>query len=141
VNTRRPLLEHGGFLYDSDAYNDDLPYWVAVPAAAGERQHLVLPYAFDTNDMRFFDSHVYVRRRDFADYAIDAFKCLLAESRHTPRMTSIGLHTRIMGRPGRIGGLQMLVEHIRTRMQATSGVWCATREQIARHFMARVPVP
>jgi len=68
VNTRRLLVEQGGFLYDSDAYNDDLPYWVQVSG----KPHLVLPYAFDTNDMRFFDSFAYVRGSDFADYAIDA---------------------------------------------------------------------
>ena len=131
VNTRRLLVEHGGFLYDSDAYDDDLPYWRQV---AG-RPHLVLPYAFDTNDMRFFDSYAFVRGDDFADYAIDAFDWLLRESRHAPRMLSIGLHTRIIGRPGRIGGLARLVEHV----LASSGAWCATRESIARAFAARVP--
>ncbi|MBC7734516.1 MAG: polysaccharide deacetylase family protein [Bacteriovorax sp.] len=131
VNTRRLLLEHGGFLYDSDAYNDDLPYYVRL---AG-KQHLVLPYAFDTNDMRFFDSFAYVRGSDFADYAIDAVECLLAESGDQPRMLSIGLHTRIIGRPGRINGLATLLAHIRQRQ----GAWCATREQIARHWLAHVP--
>ncbi|MCZ2496560.1 polysaccharide deacetylase family protein [Xylophilus sp. Kf1] len=131
TNTRRLLAEHGGFLYDSDAYNDDLPYYLPV---AG-RPHLVLPYAFDTNDMRFFDNFAFVRGDDFADYAIDAFECLLAESRDTPRMMSIGLHTRIIGRPGRIGGLRKLLAHIAGR----SGVWCATREQIARHWLAHMP--
>lgn len=137
VNTRRLLVEQGGFLYDSDAYNDDLPYWVTVPTARGRRPHLVLPYAFDTNDMRFFDSFAYVRGSDFADYAIDAFDALLAESTHSPRLLSIGLHTRIIGRPGRIGGLQQLVRHVQQR----SGAWVATREQIARHFMQAVPAP
>ena len=133
VNTRRLLAEHGGFLYDSDAYNDDLPYYVDVGGAA----RLVVPYAFDTNDMRFFDSFAYVRGRDFADYAIDAFDCLLAESRQAPRMMSIGLHTRIIGRPGRINGLATLLAHIAQR----GGAWCATREHIARHWLANVPSP
>ncbi|WP_295548553.1 polysaccharide deacetylase family protein [uncultured Pseudacidovorax sp.] len=133
VNTRRLLVEHGGFLYDSDAYNDDLPYYREV---AG-RPHLVLPYAFDTNDMRFFDSHAFVTGDDFARYAIDAFEWLRAESQEAPRMMSIGLHTRIIGRPGRIGGLKTLVDHIR----GASGVWLATREQIARHWLAEVPPP
>lgn len=133
VNTRRLLVEHGGFLYDSDAYNDDLPYWVEV----GGHAHLVLPYAFDTNDMRFFDSFAYVRGSDFADYAIDAFDTLHAESRDAPKMLSIGLHTRIVGRPGRIGGLETLLDYIRGQR----GVWCATREDIARHFIAKVPAP
>jgi len=137
VNTRRLLVEHGGFLYDSDAYNDDLPYWVTVPTGAGARPHLVLPYAFDTNDMRFFDSFAYVRGSDFADYAADAFDCLRRESLHEPRMMSVGLHTRIIGRPGRFGGLQSLIRHVASH----SGVWFATREQIARHFMQLVPSP
>ena len=131
VNTRRLLHEHGGFLYDSDAYNDDLPYYVDV----GGEARLVLPYAFDTNDMRFFDNFSFVRGDDFADYAIDAFDWLLRESASVPRMMSVGLHTRIIGRPGRIGGLQRLVEHVRGQ----TGVWCATREQIARHWLATLP--
>jgi peptidoglycan/xylan/chitin deacetylase (PgdA/CDA1 family) len=133
VNTRRLLVEHGGFLYDSDAYNDDLPFYREVAGQA----HLVLPYGFDTNDMRFFDSHAFVRGADFADYCGDAFDWLLAESREAPRMLSIGLHTRIIGRPGRIGGLRALVERIAGR----EGVWLATREQIARHWRATVPPP
>jgi peptidoglycan/xylan/chitin deacetylase (PgdA/CDA1 family) len=133
VNTRRLLVQQGGFLYDSDAYNDDLPYYTHV---AG-KPHLVLPYAFDTNDMRFFDSHAYVRGSDFADYAIDAFDALLAESRTAPRMLSIGLHTRIIGRPGRIEGLRQLTRHIAQR----GGAWCATREQIARYWLANMPPP
>ena len=137
VNTRRLLLEHGGFLYDSDAYNDDLPYWLKVKTTAGERQQLVIPYAFDTNDMRFFDSFAYVRGSDFADYAIDAVDSLLLESKEAPRMLSIGLHTRIIGRPGRIGGLRQLVAYLQQR----HGTWVATREQIARHFMQAVPPP
>jgi allantoinase len=133
VNTRRLLVERGDFLYDSDAYNDDLPYWTQV---AG-RPHLILPYAFDTNDMRFFDNFAYVRASDFADYAIDAFDTLLLESRDAPRMMSIGLHTRIIGRPGRISGLQTVVDYIRSH----TGVWVATREQIARHFIQAMPAP
>lgn len=141
VNTRRLLVEHGGFLYDSDAYNDDLPYWSRVDTAAGPRAHLVLPYAFDTNDMRFFDSFAYVRGSDFADYAIDAFEALLEEAQAAPRMLSVGLHTRIIGRPGRIGGLQQLVRHVQQRQRAGAPVWVATREQIARQFLAQVPAP
>jgi peptidoglycan/xylan/chitin deacetylase (PgdA/CDA1 family) len=131
-NTRSLLVERG-FLYDSDAYNDDLPYYREV---AG-RPHLVLPYGFDTNDMRFFDSHAFVRGADFADYCGDAFEWLLDESRASPRMLSIGLHTRIIGRPGRIGGLRTLLERIAGR----AGAWCATREQIARHWLAEAPPP
>ncbi|MEZ5660056.1 MAG: polysaccharide deacetylase family protein [Burkholderiaceae bacterium] len=130
VNTRRLLVEHGGFDYDSDAYNDDLPYYVTV----GARPHLVLPYAFDTNDMRFFGHHAFVRGADFADYVLDGFKELLRESRHQPRMISIGLHLRIIGRAARIGGLRRLLQVMREH----EGVWFATRAQIADHWRARV---
>ena len=131
VNTRRLLVEHGGFLYDSDAYNDDLPYYVEV---AG-RPHLVLPYAFDTNDMRFFDRQSFVHGSDFADYSIDAFDWLWGEGAHRPRMLSIGLHTRIIGRPARIAGLVTLMRHIQQR----GGAWIARREDIARHWIANCP--
>ena len=131
VNTRRLLVEHGGFLYDSDAYNDDAPYYVEV---AG-RPHLVLPYAFDTNDMRFFDRPAFVRGSDFADYSIAAFDWLWAEGADAPRMLSIGLHTRIIGRAARIGGLATLIRH----MQERGLVWFATREDIARHWLAHCP--
>ena len=131
VNTRSLLVEHGGFLYDSDAYNDDAPYYVDV----GGKPHLVIPYGFDTNDMRFFDSHAFVRGSDFADYTIDAFEWLKAESAHAPRLLSIGLHTRIIGRPARIGGLDKLLAH----MQSSGGAWFARREDIARHWWSAVP--
>ena len=133
VNTRRLLVEQGGFLYDNDAYDDDLPYWVEVEGKA----HLVLPYAFDTNDMRFFDGPAFVRGRDFADYVGDAFETLLRESRESPRMMSIGLHTRIIGRPARFPGLLALLDRIAGEPRA----WCATRVAIARHFAAAVPPP
>lgn len=131
VNTRRLLVEHGGFLYDSDAYNDDVPYYADV----GGRPHLVVPYCFDTNDMRFFDSYAFVRGSDFADYAIDAFDWLKSESAHAPKLLSIGLHTRIIGRAGRIGGLAALLRH----MRASQGVWFARRDEIARHWIEAVP--
>jgi allantoinase len=131
VNTRRLLVEHGGFLYDSDAYNDDAPYYVDVLG----RPHLILPYAFDTNDMRFFDSFAMVHARDFADYCIDAFDWLWREGAHQPRMMSIGLHTRIIGRAGRIKGLATALEY----MHATGKVWFAKREDIARYWLAKAP--
>jgi peptidoglycan/xylan/chitin deacetylase (PgdA/CDA1 family) len=131
VNTRRLLVEHGGFLYDSDAYNDDAPYYVDV----GGRPHVVLPYAFDTNDMRFFDSYAFVRAGDFAGYVADAYDWLHAEGAHRPVMLSIGLHTRIIGRPGRIAGLAEVLRHI----QQKGGAWFARREDIARHWLENVP--
>jgi peptidoglycan/xylan/chitin deacetylase (PgdA/CDA1 family) len=129
VNTRRLLVEEGGFLYDSDAYDDDLPRLVDV----GGRAHVVLPYAFDTNDMRFAPGGGFVQAEDFGRYCIGAFDWLLRESWVAPRMLSVGLHLRIIGRPGRMRGLEMLLEHVARR----PGVWVAPRMAIARHWHAR----
>lgn len=130
-NTRRLLVEAGNFLYDSDAYNDDLPYFVPV---AGKR-HLVLPYAFDTNDMQFQNTQRFGTGGAFAAYVIDAYDWLVREGGNAPRMLSIGLHLRMIGRPGRIGALETILTHI-----AGSGkAWIATREQIARHWLAQQP--
>jgi peptidoglycan/xylan/chitin deacetylase (PgdA/CDA1 family) len=128
VNTRRLLVEHGGFLYDSDAYCDDLPFFVAVEG----RKHLVLPYSFDTNDMNFFGRQRFVTARDFADYVIAAYDRLWQEGASAPRMMSVGLHLRIIGRPARIGGLDTVLAHIRQR----GGAWVARRDEIARHWIA-----
>lgn len=124
--TRRLLVEDGGFLYDSDAYNDDLPYFTEV---AGKK-HLVLPYSFDTNDMHFQHTSRFVRGEEFAGYVNDAFDCLWREGAHAPRMLSIGLHLRMIGRPARIIGLEKVLAHVAQR----GGAWIATREQIARHW-------
>jgi hypothetical protein len=97
----------------------------------------VLPYAFDTNDMRFFGTQGFVRGQDFADYVIDAFDCLLRESRHGAKMLSIGLHLRIVGRAARIGGLQTALAHL--RQAGGSQVWFARRDAIARHWLQSVP--
>jgi peptidoglycan/xylan/chitin deacetylase (PgdA/CDA1 family) len=131
VNTRRLLTEHGGFLYDSDAYNDELPFYVDV----GGRAHLVLPYCFDTNDMRFFDTFAFARAGDFSDYVIDAYDWLWREGAHRPRMLSIGLHLRIIGRAARIVGLERVLDHIRQK----GGAWIARRDQIARHWLTAHP--
>jgi peptidoglycan/xylan/chitin deacetylase (PgdA/CDA1 family) len=128
--TRRLLLEQGGFLYDSNAYNDDLPYLVEV----GGTDHLVLPYAFDTNDMRFQRSGGFVFGDDFARYCIDAFDRLWEEGADAPRMLSIGLHLRIIGRPGRIAGLERFLDHATAR----GGVWFARRDAIARHWLEAI---
>lgn len=131
VNTRRLLLEHGGFLYDSDAYSDDLPFF--VPVGDGARQ-LVLPYSFDTNDMHFHQgAQRFTTAAHFAEYVIDAFDQLWAEGADMPRMLSVGLHLRMIGRPGRIGGLERVLRHMRDR----GGVWLARRDQIARHWLER----
>jgi len=131
IHTRKLLVQHGGFLYDSDAYNDDLPYYLPVEG----RAHLVLPYSFDTNDMRFFGQSAFVRASDFADYVIDSFDWLWHESQHAPRMMTIGLHLRIIGRAGRIAGLETALAHMRQKGRT----WFARRDAIARHWRATVP--
>lgn len=128
--TRRLLVEHGGFLYDSDAYDDELPYFVPV----GERRHLVIPYAFDTNDMHFHQGQQrFVFGSDFARYTNDSFDWLHREGEQAPRMMSVGLHLRMIGRPGRIAGLEQVLEH----MTRKGRVWFARRDAIARHWLAR----
>ena len=127
-NTRRLLVEHGGFLYDSDAYDDDVPYFTTI---AGTR-HLVLPYAFDTNDMRFRPGGAFVGGEDFARYVLAAYDWLEVEGASAPRMLSVGLHPRIIGRPARMRGLQQIVAALSTRGTA----WIATRADIARHWLA-----
>ena len=132
LNTRRLLLEEGGFLYDSDAYNDDLPYALKV----GGRRHVVMPYAFDTNDMQFQNTNRFRGAADFADYVLEAFDCLHREGAVAPKMMSVGLHLRMIGRPGRIGALDRILSGI----QAKGGAWIARRDEIARHWLARPPV-
>lgn len=132
-NTRALLVEHGGFLYDSNAYNDDTPYMVDV----GGRTHVVLPYAFDTNDMRFLNGGGFVFADDFARYCIAAFDRLYAEGATAPRMLSIGLHLRIIGRPARIGGLEAFLDHALSR----EGVWFARRDEIAHHWRSGLGLP
>jgi peptidoglycan/xylan/chitin deacetylase (PgdA/CDA1 family) len=123
----RALLVDNGFLYDSDAYNDDTPYFVDV---AG-RRHLVLPYAFDTNDMQFQHTQRFDTARSFAEYVCDAADCLAAEGDAAPRMLSVGLHLRMIGRPGRMKALTAILDHLKQR----GDCWIATREQIARHWI------
>jgi len=127
-HTRRLLLEEGGFLYDSDFYGDDLP----VTVHAGGRRHVVLPYAFDTNDMQFFNGGRFVRADDFSGYVLDAFDWLWREGAHAPKMMSVGLHLRMVGRPGRIAALERIAAEITRRPH----VWVARRDQIARHWLA-----
>lgn len=130
VDTRRLLVEEGGFLYDSDAYSDDLPFFVEV----GGRRHLVIPYSFDTNDMHFHQGmQRFVTASDFVEYATDAFDCLWREGAHVPKLLSLGLHLRMIGRPGRVAALERALSHMRER----GGVWFARRDAIARHWLAR----
>ena len=127
-NTRRLVVEIGGFLYDSDAYNDDLPYWTEVSG----RRHLVVPYSFDTNDSRLQRGGDFSTGEQFFTYCRDAFDWLYRMGEEgRPRMMSIGLHGRIIGRPGRIGALARLLEHI----QRHEGVWLCDRAAIAQHWI------
>lgn len=127
-NTRRLLVEEGGFHYDSDAYDDDLP---RIEAISG-RFHVVLPYSLDTNDMRFQRPEAgFVRAKDFADYVNDAFDWLWKEGEDAPKMMTVGLHLRTIGRPGRIAGLDRVLRH----MKEAGKVWFARRDEIARHWL------
>src|SRR5262245_54044515 len=129
-NTRRLLIEEAGFLYDSDAYDDDVPCLLDVGCV---RQHVLLPYSLDTNDMRFQRPEAgFVRAQDFADYTIDAFDWLWEEGATTPKMMTVGLHLRTIGRPGRIAGLDRVLRHIQQKGDA----WIARRDAIARHWLS-----
>ena len=124
AHTRALLQAHGGFLYDSDCYDDDQP---RIDRTGG-KTHVILPYAFDTNDMRFSPGGGFVQPEDFTRYVAGAFDRLHTEGGQGARMLSVGLHLRLIGRPGRIGGLDALLAH----MAARPGVWFATRADIAR---------
>jgi putative urate catabolism protein len=126
--TRRLVVEHGGFLYDSDAYADELPYWVDVEGTS----HLVVPYTLDANDFKFLLPNGFVTADDLATYLVDALDVLRAEG---GRMLSVGLHCRIVGRPGRARGLDRFLAHV----ASLDDVWVATREQIALHWHAEHP--
>lgn len=126
VNTRRLLVEEGGFLYDSNEYNDDLPYIVDID----NKPLVILPYSFDTNDMRFVNGRGFTHGSDFARYCIDAFDWLWKEGAHKPKMMTVGLHLRVLGRPGRIGGLEAFLDHVYGR----GGAWIARRDEIAAHW-------
>jgi peptidoglycan/xylan/chitin deacetylase (PgdA/CDA1 family) len=126
VNTRRLHLELGGFIYDRDALNDELPYWTNVGAA----RHLVIPYSFETNDNRFDQNHGFSTGEDFARYMIDCFDVMYEEGTEHPKLMSLALHDRLIGRPGRITGLINFLDHITRRDR----VWICTGRQIAEHW-------
>jgi putative urate catabolism protein len=127
-NTRRLVVEEGGFLYDSDSYADELPYWLDV----GGRDHLVIPYTLDANDFKFLLPNGFVTANDFYEYLVDSFEQLWEEG---GRMMSVGLHCRIVGRPGRARALDRFLAHVRER----GAVWVATRAEIAQHWRAEHP--
>lgn len=133
--TRR-LLAEAGFVYHMDDFSDDVPRWDVVETAEGPKPIVIVPYALDTNDMKFWTAPAYTPEQ-WLDYAIATFDQLYDEGAEAPRMMSLGLHLRIIGRPGRIGALRRFIEHVK----AKPDVWCATRLDIARHFASTVPAP
>jgi len=135
-NTRRLVVDNGNFLYDSDYYGDDLPFWTEIKTSNDEtRQHLVVPYTLDTNDMRFATPQGFNSGEQFFQYLRDSFDVLYAEGESAPKMLSIGLHCRLAGRPGRFAALQRFLDHI----QGHNQVWICRRVDIARHWIDRHP--
>ena len=135
-NTRRLLLDHGGFEYDSDYYGDDLPFWMKVSKSDGQvLPHLVVPYTLDVNDMRFALPQGYSQAEDFFVYLRDSFDVLYAEGETTPKMMSVGMHCRLLGRPGRMLALQKFLDHV----QKHDKVWICKRIDIARHWKVQHP--
>src|SRR5688500_14207205 len=144
-NTRRLLVEHGGFVYDSDSYADDLPYWTRVRIDYHGKprtvQHLVVPYTLDTNDMRFAAAQGFNSGTQFFDYLKDAFDTLYREGDpaglNAPKMLSIGLHSRLIGRPARSAALERFLDYVMKHER----VWICRRIDIAVHWLATQPAP
>jgi allantoinase len=135
-NTRSLVVEHGGFVYDSDSYADDLPYWEKVPRDGGVVDHLVVPYTLDTNDMRFASPGGFSTGDEFYAHLRDAFDVLYAEGASgSPKMLSVGLHCRLVGRPARMAALERFLDHV----QSHDKVWVAKRIDIAEHWRAVHP--
>ena len=139
-HTRRLVADHGGFEYDSDHYGDDLPFWLRVRRTDGQRvPQLVVPYTLDANDMRFALPQGFATGDHFFAYLRDSFDVLYAEGDpgglDRPKMMSVGMHCRLLGRPGRFKALQRFLDHV----QSHAGVWICRRIDIARHWKATHP--
>jgi putative urate catabolism protein len=130
VNTRKLLVKAGGFTYDADSFADDLPYWTDVDG----HDHLVVPYTLDNNDGRYVNTYGY-QSPSFSAYLIQAFDFLRREAEVSPRMMSIGLHTRLVGRPGRAADLERFLDHV----AAADDVWVTRRIDIAEHWRSVHP--
>ena len=130
-NTRRLVVEHGGFLYDADSYADDLPYWEVVNGIP----HLVVPYTLDANDMRFATNQGFNTGEQFYTYLRDAFDVLYREGETAPKMMSVGLHCRIIGKPGRAASLERFLDYV----QQHDDIWICRRVEIARHWQDKHP--
>ncbi len=124
--TLKLVLEEGGFVYSSDSYADDLPYWVG----GTQRPHVIVPYSLDVNDMRFVNPQGFSTAGQFLDYLCDTFDVLHAEGEVSPKMMSVGLHCRLVGRPGRFAALTRFLDHV----ARFDRVWIARRIDIARHW-------
>jgi putative urate catabolism protein len=140
-HTRRLVADYGGFEYDSDYYGDDLPFWMQVQKTDGSTAHqLIVPYTLDCNDMRFALPQGYSHAEPFFQYLKDSFDALYAEGDpdglDRPKMMSVGMHCRLLGRPGRITALQRFLDHVQTHEH----VWVARRIEIARHWSAVHPL-
>lgn len=138
-NTRELVVEQGGYMYDSDSYGDDLPYWVNVKVQEGNtlsrRPHLVIPYSLETNDMRFASSPGYTNAEPFYQYLKDCFDTLYEEGETAPKMMSVGLHCRMIGRPARIVALKKFLSYITSKQD----VWVCRRDDIAKHWYEHHP--
>ena len=135
-NTRRLVVEHGGFEYDSDYYGDELPFWTEVEKTDGTRvPHLVVPYTLDANDMRFATPQGFNTADHFFAYLRDTFDVLYREGKDTPRMMSVGMHCRLLGRPGRMRALQKFLDHVGRHDR----VWVCRRIDIAQHWKKLYP--
>ena len=130
-NTRKLVVEEGGFLYDSDSYADDLPYWLTDYG----RPHLVIPYTLDANDMRFATTQGFNSGDQFFAYLRDTFDVLYSEGETAPKLMSVGLHCRLVGRPGRAAALARFLDYVLSHDR----VWVCRRIDVARHWMAHHP--
>ena len=130
-NTRRLVVDDGGLLYDSDYYGDDLPFWTEVTRSDGvTAPHLVVPYTLDVNDMRFALPQGFSHGEPFYQYLKDSFDVLYAEGDEAPKMLSVGMHCRLLGRPGRFAALRRFMDYIASHER----VWVCRRVDIARHW-------
>ncbi|AZS50501.1 allantoinase PuuE [Entomomonas moraniae] len=135
-NTRALVVEQGGYLFDSDYYGDDLPFWTEVTLSSGEKKpHLIIPYTLDANDMRFATPQGFNTAEQFYTYLKDSFDVLYAEGEESPKMMSIGMHCRLLGRPGRFKALQRFLDYI----QQHDKVWVCRRQDIATHWLKNHP--
>ena len=131
-NTRDLVFDEGGFLYDSDSYSDDLPYW----EIRKKKKQLIIPYTLDNNDMRFVANQGFNTGDHFFTYLKDSFDALYEEGKTNPKMMSVGLHCRLVGRPGRIQSLKRFLEYVLSH----EDVWICKRIDIAKHWIKNYPI-